>query len=229
MSDRGAKSIRRNVTKFFVLYFLILMCAFLREMKVEGDRVASTSGGDGSQSGLQEAQRSRTGSNSLLLPGDWTSAQVVVNPTTVQLPRLRPFANPDPYSELLSVPDNVRADNGAAFEIDRQGFRIAKIDVPPTSAVCTNPDGIRWACGQRARMALRLLIAGKTLRCRPMQKGSSEVPVDCVLGSKSIAAALIEGGWAVPVPPVDDSLAKSLAEAQSKRAGAWASIEGVRP
>ena len=228
MPDRRPKTIRRNVTIFFGLYFLILMVAFLREMKAEGDRVALTSAGDGSRSALQEAPLGRSGLNSVL-PGDWTSGQVVIDPTKVPLPRLPPLTNPDPYNQLLSVPGNVRADNGAAFEFDRQGFRIARIDVPPTSAVCTNPDGIRWACGQRARMALRLLIAGKTLRCRPIEKASSEVSVDCLLGSKSIAAALIEGGWAVPAPPVDDSLAKSLAEAQSKRAGAWASIEGVRP
>jgi endonuclease YncB( thermonuclease family) len=228
MPDRRSKYIRRNVTNFFVLYFLILICVFLREMKVEGDGVASTSGGGGSQSGLQEAQPSRTGLNSVL-PGNWTSAQVVVDPAKGQLPRLPPLMNSDPYTELMSVPGNVRAENGAAFEIGSQSFKIAKIHAPATSAVCTNPGGMRWACGQHARMALRLLIAGKTLRCRPIEKGASEAPVDCLLGSKSIAAALIEAGWAVPAEPVDDSLAKALAEAQSKRAGAWASVEGVRP
>ena len=84
-----------------------------------------------------------------------------------------------------------------------------------------SPTGARWACGQRAFMAIRALLDGKSITCS--FKHISEPPkAVCSIENSDVAQFLLSEGWAELAAGIEDKAYVEASEsARSKGAGIW--------
>jgi endonuclease YncB( thermonuclease family) len=87
--------------------------------------------------------------------------------------------------------------------------------------ICTAPEGARWACGQRAFIALRSLLEGKSITCR-FKHVTVPPKAICWVGDSDVTHLLLSQGWAELANEVTEAnYVEALASAQSKKAGIW--------
>ena len=87
--------------------------------------------------------------------------------------------------------------------------------------ICTTAEGRRWACGQRAFIALRNLLEGKSITCR-FKHVTVPPKAVCWVGDSDVTHVLLSQGWAELADEVTEaSYVEALASAQSKKAGIW--------
>jgi endonuclease YncB( thermonuclease family) len=88
--------------------------------------------------------------------------------------------------------------------------------------ICTTTEGARWACGQRAFIALRSLLEGKSITCRFKHVTVPPKAICWVGGDSDLTHLLLSQGWAELADEVTEaSYVEALASAQSKKAGIW--------
>ena len=61
--------------------------------------------------------------------------------------------------------------------------------------ICTSAEGGRWACGQRAFMALRSLLDGKSIACS-FKHLTVPPKAICLVGDSDVTHFLLSQGWA---------------------------------
>lgn len=102
------------------------------------------------------------------------------------------------------------------------GFRVI-----PRTTICTYANGDRWACGQRAYIALLNLVGSTTIDCLEKNKG---VPIDidtprsfeCRLPGTDIAELMLTEGWGTTEPGVTEPrYQNAAARARLMKAGMW--------
>ena len=218
--------LRRIVISLGAIFFAFGIIAINEYRPPEGNSIGRAPFDHADPTSGEDSVSSATAPN---LPYGWTSAPRKVDPAQVALPRISSTESMNPYRNLFEIPGSMRADDAATFSIGKNQYLVTGIRPVPLRMVCTNPDGKRWSCGQHGRMALRSLIAGKTLQCLPFEQNGSTTPIDCRLSDTSLAAVIVGAGWAAPTEPVSDALGKALAKVQAEKAGAWASLEGFPP
>ena len=80
------------------------------------------------------------------------------------------LATPDgPVPDLILDPPYVVLD-ATSFKNGLSEIQLLHIEGPTRDAVCKDAEGLRWACGLRARAALHNLLRGTTLSCRSMNE-----------------------------------------------------------
>jgi endonuclease YncB( thermonuclease family) len=103
-----------------------------------------------------------------------------------------------------------------------QTFHLFGIRIPSRSQVCKYRDGERWACGQRAYIALLNFIGSTTVGCRPRDVRQPTIVI-CRLAGIDISEWMLRSGWAYLAKGVTQ---KSLIEAASTgfayKVGMWA-------
>lgn len=100
---------------------------------------------------------------------------------------------------------------------------IAGVTAPGFDATCTDEDGQVWRCGAKARAELARLIGGRSVGCTTVDASDPRAPVArCLVGSRDIAAWLVENGWADPDGSLID-LAPLQASAREKKRGRFGS------
>ena len=110
---------------------------------------------------------------------------------------LSPFGRPLPPPKV----DNSRIRRpvaDAAGRILGQGLLvdIAGVDTVEPEESCTDPDGIEWPCGMRARTAFRGLLRGRAVVCDvPPGYEGDEITTSCKLGAMDLGAWLVANGW----------------------------------
>ena len=86
---------------------------------------------------------------------------------------------------------------------------------------CTSAEGARWACGQRAFMALRSLLHGKSIACS-FKHVTAPPKAVCLIGDSDVAQFLLSQGWAELADGVTEATyVEAVAFAQSKKSGIW--------
>lgn len=102
------------------------------------------------------------------------------------------------------------------------GFRVI-----PRSKICLYGNGERWACGQRAYVALINLMGATTIDCQERNRGA---PVDidnprsyqCRLPGTDLAELLLTEGWGTTPPDeVDARYLNAANAARLMKAGMW--------
>lgn len=92
---------------------------------------------------------------------------------------------------------SVRVADGDSLEIGGERVRLEGIDAPELHQQCGPPDKL-WPCGERARAALRALVAKGEVKCRPVDEDRYARAVSvCTVDGRDIGAALVSDGWAV--------------------------------
>ena len=86
----------------------------------------------------------------------------------------------------------------ASAEFESMGYKlaIAGIESIGPDKMCKHK-GTDWACGVRARTAVRLWLRGRALSCKlPPETRDEVVTVGCRLGKDDVGAWLVSNGWA---------------------------------
>lgn len=87
--------------------------------------------------------------------------------------------------------------------------------------ICTATEGARWACGQRAFVALRNLLEGRSINCQFTHVTMPPKAV-CSVGDMDITRFLLISGWAELADDVTEAIyVEAIASAQSNKVGIW--------
>jgi len=123
-----------------------------------------------------------------------------------------------PVPDLILDPPYVVLD-ATSFKNGLSEIQLLDIEGPTGNAVCKDAEGLRWACGLRARAALHNLLRASTLRCRSTNDITAKrFGAYCAITGDDVGAALVRNGWA---RPRSDAYAAEVAEARRNRAGLW--------
>ena len=122
-------------------------------------------------------------------------------------PRIRNVTRPNAIrTHRIRVPADL-------FKQDAVHFKTAHVDVSGSiradghnlelygavlirrNRICTSTEGARWTCGQRAFMALRDFVDGKSITCN-FKHITVPPKAICRVGDSDVAQTLLSQGWA---------------------------------
>lgn len=133
------------------------------------------------------------------------------------------WAKLDPAYRAYKV--SIEDDN--SLKLNNRPGRLYGLQVIPRSKICTYANGGRWACGQRAYIALINVIGSTTIDCREKDKGA---PIDidaprtyiCHLPGTDLAELMLREGWGTMQKGVTDPrYIEAAATAHKRQAGMW--------
>ena len=117
-----------------------------------------------------------------------------------------------------------RVVDGDSLEIGDRRVRLFGVDAPELDQHCLDPQGQSYACGERARTALRRLVGERPVRClREGRDRFGRVLAPCSSASgEELNSVLVRTGWAVAYAGADGNAYRRIErEAQRARAGLW--------
>jgi endonuclease YncB( thermonuclease family) len=118
--------------------------------------------------------------------------------------------------------ERVRIDMNGLIYADGHSLSLYGAVLIPRNKICNPPDGVRWACGQRAFIALRNLLEGKSIACT-FKHIAGPPKAACSVGDDDVAQVLLTQGWAELAEGVsEESYVEAHSSAQSRKAGIWA-------
>lgn len=156
--------------------------------------------------GLEQAAGSKPGA-----PG--TRPAIVIGTTWVNL---------DPAYRAYKV----TIGDDSSLKLDDRPARLYGLDVIPRSKTCTYANGERWACGQRAYIALIDTMGSTTVDCRETNTGApinADAPQSfiCRLGT-DLAELMLRQGWGtMQTGVIEKNYAAAAATARARQAGMW--------
>ena len=117
--------------------------------------------------------------------------------------------------------ERARIDPNGSIIADGHNLSLYGVILLRRDRICTSEEGARWACGQRAFLALRNLLEGKSITCRFMHVTMPPKAI-CWAGDIDIALFLLSQGWAEFAADVTEApYVEAVASAQSKKTGIW--------
>ena len=148
-----------------------------------------------------------------LPPRDATSSKVI------RTHRLRTPA--DFFKQELVRFERARIDMSGSILADGHNLSLYGAVLLRRDKICTSAEGARWACGQRAFMALRSLLEGRSITCR-FKHATVPPKAVCWVGDSDVTLFLLSQGWAELADDVTEATyVEALASAQSKKVGIW--------
>jgi endonuclease YncB( thermonuclease family) len=153
----------------------------------------------------------------LIAPGDKWTEQAGARDRTY-----RPRTPAEFFKQEVVRFQRVRIDPHGVIYADGHSLNLYGAVLIRRNRICTSPEGAKWACGQRAFVALRNLMEGKSIAC--MFNHVVEPPkAACSVGDKDVAQFLLSEGWAELAEGVtEDIYVEAHTSAQSRKAGIWA-------
>jgi endonuclease YncB( thermonuclease family) len=146
-------------------------------------------------------------------------ARRATRPADIRVYRLR---TPSSFFEQDAVHfQRAHVDLNGSLRADGHALQLYGAVLVPRNRICISPTGARWACGQRAFMAIRALLDGKSITCS--FKHISEPPkAVCSIENSDVAQFLLSEGWAELAAGIEDKAYVEASEsARSKGAGIW--------
>jgi len=137
-------------------------------------------------------------------------------------PAEQPKAKLEDYPLRLDRTAPSRVIDSVTFIQLGKKYRLAGLDPVAVAKTCRKPDGQRWACGLRSRVALGQLLRGsKQVRCAQRGEHDGFIVVECLRGDKDIGASLAAGGNAL-APEGEGPYRDEEEAARLKKVGVWA-------
>lgn len=143
------------------------------------------------------------------------SSAVVAALPSWQLPSLQ-------VSSLPDITGRGRAITGDTLRIDGRVVDLAGIEAPEISQVCRDRRKRAWRCGQSARQALRRVVGRRRIVCtNVVEAEGGRLKATCQVGSKDVAAAVVNRGYAFAQGSIFKAYAEAESEARDARRGIW--------
>jgi len=155
----------------------------------------------------------------LIAPGGkWTEQAGARDPPRTYRPR----TPAEFFKQEIVRFQRVRIDPHGVIYADGHSLNLYGAVLIRRNRICSSPEGAKWACGQRAFLALRNLMEGKSIAC--MFNHVVEPPkAACSVGDKDVAQFLLSEGWAELAEGVtEDMYVEAHTSAQNRKAGIWA-------
>jgi endonuclease YncB( thermonuclease family) len=156
-----------------------------------------------------------------------SASGMMAQPTqVVGVKALEPEATPRAAEVLFSQEGEVRFQKAYVHQdgsILADGYRLDLYGAMliRRNRICASADGARWACGQRAYMALRALLAGRPITCSFKQIGVPPKAV-CSMDGQDMAQLLLREGWAeLPIDVTYQPYVEASKLAHSRGLGIW--------
>ena len=109
---------------------------------------------------------------------------------------------------------------GGTIRADGHNLDLYGMELVRRNRICA-PEGARWACGQRAFIAMRGLLEGKSINCSFIDAAGSPKAA-CRVGDTDVTQWLLSEGWAELAEGVtDESYVEAAASARRRKAGIW--------
>lgn len=139
--------------------------------------------------------------SSTVLDAPWTSEPVRVDRRrqdyeTVANPLLA--VESDLHQFTVLMPRRPELADSASFVVDGDIFLVDGVTGYRRQELCTDADGRRMACGNRAIAGMISLLANKRLRCRRSSIGRNLHIVSCKMGHRELAAEMLRRGLGRP-------------------------------
>jgi endonuclease YncB( thermonuclease family) len=151
--------------------------------------------------------------------GERPSVRSVSPPKVIRT--YRPRIADDFFKQDAVCFERARIDKSGSILADGHNLNLYGVVLVRRDKICTGPEGARWACGQRAFIALRSLLEGKSITCR-FKHVTVPPKAVCWVGDSDVTHLLLSQGWAELADEVTEaSYVEALASAQSKKAGIW--------
>lgn len=120
----------------------------------------------------------------------------------------------------IVVPERIKVLDSRSFSVGDNVYELGSIRPIKPKRLCQAVEGGRWSCGRMASIFLGNLVRGKRLLCDVVQNGKKMTLSHCVIGSRDVAAAIVDQGYGKAEG--DAALVSRQAEAQKKAAkGLW--------
>jgi endonuclease YncB( thermonuclease family) len=114
---------------------------------------------------------------------------------------------------------SARVIDGDSIVVAGIEIRIYGIDAPEYRQTCVR-SGRPWRCGLTATDAMRTLVAGREIRCRPREQDRyGRTVAICYAGGLDLGAAMVKGGHAVSY----GAYQADERDARDARRGIWSS------
>jgi endonuclease YncB( thermonuclease family) len=115
----------------------------------------------------------------------------------------------------------IQVGNDNSLHTNQQAVELYGAQIIPRNQICTYRTGERWACGQRAYVALLNIFGASTVDCKPQQPNQPRIVV-CRLGGSDIAELMLREGWGnLAAGVTDQAYANAAATAFSNKTGMW--------
>jgi len=113
-----------------------------------------------------------------------------------------------------------RVEAGGTIRADGHTLDLYGLELVRRNRICA-PEGVRWACGQRAFIAVRGLLEGQSISCSFIAAAGSPKAV-CWVGDTDVTQWLLSQGWAELAEGVtDESYVEAAASARRRKIGIW--------
>jgi endonuclease YncB( thermonuclease family) len=114
----------------------------------------------------------------------------------------------------------VRVEAVGTIRADGHNLDLYGLELVRRNRICA-PEGVRWACGQRAFIAMRGLLEGQSIRFSFIAAAGSPKAV-CWVGDTDVTQWLLSEGWSELAEGVtDESYVEAAASARRRKAGIW--------
>lgn len=111
-----------------------------------------------------------------------------------------------------------RVIDGDSIVVAGTEIRIHGIDAPESRQTCRRKGGRSWPCGRVATAAMRAMVAGREIHCRPREQDRyGRTVAICHAGDLDLGAAMVKGGHAVSY----GAYGSDERDAQDARRGIW--------
>lgn len=131
--------------------------------------------------------------------------------------------DPTDWTDLKPAYQTYRIDinSDSSLQAGQQAIELYGIKVLGRNQICKYRNGEKWACGQRAYVALINVLGSKFADCRPHDTAQLSVVI-CHLAGADIAEMMLREGWATLSGGVTDkNYINAAAEARHYRNGMW--------
>jgi endonuclease YncB( thermonuclease family) len=133
----------------------------------------------------------------------------------------RPRTPADFFKQEAVRFERARIDMNGSIVADGHNLSLYGVVLLRRDKICTAGEGARWACGQRAFLALRSLLEGGPITCRFTHVTMPPKAV-CSVGDIDITLFLLSRGWAELADDVTETTyVEALASAQNEKVGIW--------
>lgn len=131
--------------------------------------------------------------------------------------------DPDGWTALDPAFRNyqVEINNDGSLRSGKQAIELYGVKMLPRSRICSYQSGERWACGQRAYIALLNVMGATTIDCRPKDPGQASIVI-CRLAGTDLAELMLREGWGTLAGGVTEKrYIDAAAAAFANKTGMW--------
>lgn len=115
----------------------------------------------------------------------------------------------------------IQINNDGSLQAGKQAIELYGVKMLPRSRICSYQTGERWACGQRAYIALLNVMGATTIDCRPKDPDRDNVVI-CRLAGTDLAELMLREGWGTLAAKVTEKrYIDAAAAAFANKTGMW--------